>query len=1086
MTRTEIFKSNARFLVFALLASFIIIQPGFQATPAFAAGTSCTGLSGNGTTESPFLITESADLDKVVDCDANQNYLLTQDIDRSASSTVIATFSGTLDGNNKSITGISISGTVNSVGLFGLVTDAEFKNLTISGAVVSASGSNNVGVLAGESATQITVSNITAIGFVVKGNVNVGGLVGKLNSGDASISDVVMTDISIEGAAGIGGLVGDVKESAFIHSVTVSSLSITASGSYVGGLVGYVDNGDASISYVVMADIEIKGNYDIGGLVGYVSKSASIHSVTFSSLSIIASGSGFNVGGLVGDVDNGDASISDVVMTDISIEGAADIGGLVGDVKESAFIHSVTVSRLSIIASGSDVGGLVGDVENGDASISNVVMADIEIKGNYDIGGLVGDVKESAFIHNVTVSSLSIIASGSGFNVGGLVGVVRSDASISDVVMTDISIEGAADIGGLVGDVKESAFIHSVTVSRLSIIASGSDVGGLVGYVDNGDASISYVVMADIEIKGNYDIGGLVGYVSKTAFIHNVTVSSLSIAASGSNVGGLVGIVRSDASISNVMMTDIEIKGDDDIGGLVGDLDIGDASISDVLMTDIDIRGGDRVGGLVGDVKESAFIHSVTVSRLSIIASGSDVGGLVGYIDNRDASISYVVMTDISIEGDDDIGGLVGDLDNGDASISYVLMTDIDIRGGDQVGGLVGYVDNGDASISYVVMTDISIEGTADIGGLVGEVHSGDASISDVLVIDARITGDVGVAGIGSIEGRASLLRVGLSNVSVSGSNSVGGFFSFVGSISATESYFAGTLLGNNPGGFAGSVSVSANLNQSYFSATGVSKAVSEVKDGSGNWIANSNQFGASSMTSDQAKLSATYQGWNFSTTWGIDQSGKYQHPLLRQSYLCVSMTTCLASAPIAPSTAGSATAGSATANTATYLGPVPNSVSQKLVVAGQDLMVSGIRLDSITAVSIDGLAATISSQSSSTLWIKVPMSLEIGSKDIVFDSRFGTITFLDAFELVQQPLAAELTNNQKLNAGTFKGFVAIYAKGYEGQRLSVQVAGKWFVVNALDSNFGRVVRFTGPNFLITVKIYVDRVLTKQMQLLTR
>ena len=32
-----------------------------------------------------------------------------------------------------------------------------------------------------------------------------------------------------------------------------------------------------------------------------------------------------------------------------------------------------------------------------------------------------------------------------------------------------------------------------------------------------------------------------------------------------------------------------------------------------------------------------------------------------------------------------------------------------------------------------------------------------------------------------------------------------------------------------------------------------------------------------------------------------------------------------------------------------------------------------------------------------------------------------------------------------KLNAGSFNGYVAVYAKGYKGQRLSWKIAGKWF-----------------------------------------
>ena len=66
--------------------------------------------------------------------------------------------------------------------------------------------------------------------------------------------------------------------------------------------------------------------------------------------------------------------------------------------------------------------------------------------------------------------------------------------------------------------------------------------------------------------------------------------------------------------------------------------------------------------------------------------------------------------------------------------------------------------------------------------------------------------------------------------------------------------------------------------------------------------------------------------------------------------------------------------------------------------------------------------------------------------------------------------------SDQKVNVGTFKGYVALYAKGYKGQKMSAIVAGKWIVVASLASDFERVVRFTGAGYTITTKIYIDGV----------
>jgi hypothetical protein len=81
---------------------------------------------------------------------------------------------------------------------------------------------------------------------------------------------------------------------------------------------------------------------------------------------------------------------------------------------------------------------------------------------------------------------------------------------------------------------------------------------------------------------------------------------------------------------------------------------------------------------------------------------------------------------------------------------------------------------------------------------------------------------------------------------------------------------------------------------------------------------------------------------------------------------------------------------------------------------------------------------------------------------------------------------AATAAADQKVNVGSFKGFVALYAKGYAGQKMTAIVAGKWIKVDALASGFERVVRYTGAGYTITTKIYIDGVLKGTFSTLTK
>ena len=84
-------------------------------------------------------------------------------------------------------------------------------------------------------------------------------------------------------------------------------------------------------------------------------------------------------------------------------------------------------------------------------------------------------------------------------------------------------------------------------------------------------------------------------------------------------------------------------------------------------------------------------------------------------------------------------------------------------------------------------------------------------------------------------------------------------------------------------------------------------------------------------------------------------------------------------------------------------------------------------------------------------------------------------ITVAKAVDIVSSLTSA---TEQKITVGTFKGYVAIYTKGYMGQKLSAKVAGKWLVVDPIaaykSNDYSRTVRLTGAGYTITVDLYMD------------
>jgi len=115
--------------------------------------------------------------------------------------------------------------------------------------------------------------------------------------------------------------------------------------------------------------------------------------------------------------------------------------------------------------------------------------------------------------------------------------------------------------------------------------------------------------------------------------------------------------------------------------------------------------------------------------------------------------------------------------------------------------------------------------------------------------------------------------------------------------------------------------------------------------------------------------------------------------------------------------------------------------------------------------VTLTTLAAE-SGTNTITAWATIDGSYTVLTKQITV----GTVAAADA----------------KVNAGSFKGYVALYAKGYAGARMSAKVGNDWVVVPVLASNFERVVEYTGAGYSINVPIYIDRVLVSTVAVTTK
>lgn len=239
--------------------------------------------------------------------DTDLNITLDNDIDLTGIEwTPIGTesrpYTGTFDGNNKTIRGLEInqSGTDN-VGLIGyLGSEGKVQNVVL--ANISVSGANYVGGIAGQ--TDGTVENCSVNGTVtgqnqtggivgrnfstisgcsaegtVTGNINVGGISGlcvpNYDTGTGSLIgstiDGCHSTAAVSGISSVGGVVGNLGNNSFLmacYSTGNVTATITYGYAHVGGVVGINGQGTVTACYHATGEITSLGEGRIGGIVG--------------------------------------------------------------------------------------------------------------------------------------------------------------------------------------------------------------------------------------------------------------------------------------------------------------------------------------------------------------------------------------------------------------------------------------------------------------------------------------------------------------------------------------------------------------------------------------------------------------------------------------------------------------------------------------------------------------------------------------------------------------------------------------------------------------------------------------------------
>jgi hypothetical protein len=436
----------------------------------------------------------------------------------------IPNFTGVLDGQNQTISNLTITSTAQNIGLFGTI-DGSVRNLSLTNVnTAGAGGLVFLGALAGEN--RGTISNVHVLSGNVNGgqqtSVGAGGLVaqnkGLIENSSSAANVNVGNSNSATGFNVAGGLVainlGTITGSSASGSVTGGAFSM------LGALVG--ENGLFNFGSGLITSSFATGNVNGTGISSSLGGLAALNSP---GSTITASKATGNVTSTANVFQNGPDCAASNSCQNVSA------GGLVGQ-SFGTIAGSSAGGNVSVGQNGTG-GGLVGF----NSGIIKNALASGNVTGAAGTGGINGQGG------NTTLGGLAGINQGliSGSSASGNVGRPNTEN---------------LQAGGLVGD--NSGTILSSAATGNVQAGSGSVAGGLVGSSStsnnlncpacmdgNGSAYFNSALIVDAQASGNVSVGAgslAGGFAGASDGIIQLGSATGAVSGGGNSIlGGFIG-----------------------------------------------------------------------------------------------------------------------------------------------------------------------------------------------------------------------------------------------------------------------------------------------------------------------------------------------------------------------------------------------------------------------------------------------------------------------------------------------------------------------------------------------------------------
>ena len=543
-----------------ILAMLITLLPtGMITVSAYS------GSGGDGTSESPYLISTADDLRELAaavnggESFSGEYFEVTQDIDLEGSeqnqwtpiggygANTSLQFLGTFDGGGYEISGLYINNrSALYQGLFGYLGEGgTIQNLGVSGSVA---GYFHVGGVVGEN--HGTVSGCYNTGDVNGSYSNVGGVVGRnygIVSDAYNTGEVSGGNVHVGGVAGYNAGYGDVIDSYNTGGVT--------GGGDVGGVVGFNNNGSVTACYYLAGSAATSDGGSALTAVQFADQN-SFSGWDFRTVWTMDALLGRPV--LIGAREpggwHGGSGTQDdpYIIPDLeTLERFRDSVNS-GNTYEGQYIKIELEEGVTAIDMSSKYGAEIDGAEVSWEPIGNQYN---RFLGNFDGGGY-------------EISGLYINAPDTAIEIG-LFGFLAPGGAIQNLGVSGSVSGGGAYVGGVVGD-NNGTVSGCYNAAEISI--TDGEVGGVVG-VNGGTVSDCYNAAA-ISIDSG-EVGGVVGMNARVV-INSYNTGS--VTGNSANVGSVVGYNIGNGTVTNCYYNSDIYTAEDTTTGVTG---IGAAEFAD-------------------------------------------------------------------------------------------------------------------------------------------------------------------------------------------------------------------------------------------------------------------------------------------------------------------------------------------------------------------------------------------------------------------------------------------------------------------------------------------------------------------------